>query len=124
MRVSLLGDGQRLAEVIDRSLYRVSFALIVLDDEDCAEHSVGCGDVQEDWFFRRRCDEDGWSRQNMLEVNECCLSFFHRLEFVCLLHQLVERECLFTQRTNESSERCDSTGQALYFSDFGWRGHR
>src|ERR1041385_5547440 len=35
-------------------------------------------------------------------------------ELLCLLHQLVQGDCLFAQPTEESAERCEATGELLH----------
>src|SRR3954465_13125142 len=50
----------------------------------------------------------------MLEVFECFICFGGPYELIHLLHQLVQRNCLLAEPTEESAERCQATSQLLH----------
>lgn len=64
--------------------------LVSLDDQDCAHHMSGGGNLEEKKFPIVGCGQDGWFREEFFEFLECSGSVLVPLELVGLLEKFEE----------------------------------
>src|SRR3954464_4565077 len=105
--VVLLGGGEHFTDIVYRPLDQLCLVLFrTLDHHDNTDHPRGCCNIQHHWLFLNWCCQHRSGGQHMLEIFECFICLIGPHKLVRLLHQLVQRNCLLAEPTEESAERC------------------
>lgn len=120
MGVVLLGGGQDLAQVVHRPLDQLYLVVFwMLDDDHHADDSVGGGDVEDHGLFSSRSRQDRRHRHHALELEKAGVRMIVPLEASAFLHELVQRECLLAQPTDEVAEGCQAPSELLDVAQLG-----
>ena len=105
------GLTEYFTDEVDRALYLVDVArLVSFDDQDCAHHMSGGSYVEVKDLPIVECGQDGWGREEFIEILECPRSFLIPLELVKLLEKFEERHAPLTESADEPAQGCHAPG--------------